>query len=63
MHREEENASSFLSAETSTYRGGRKNPNGQEDDEHLRTGFIESESEVFELARELFDTHSGQGVD
>jgi NrS-1 polymerase HBD domain/AAA domain len=49
------------SAETSTYRGGRKNPNGQEDDEYLRTGFIKSEPEVFELAREFFDTHSGQG--
>jgi hypothetical protein len=60
---EEEHKGSFLSAETSTYRGGRKNPNEQEDEEHLRTGFIKSEPEVFELAREFFETHSGQGVD
>jgi hypothetical protein len=60
---EEEHKGSFLSAETSTYRGGRKKTNGQEDDEYLRTGFIESELEVFELAREFRATHSGQGVD
>jgi hypothetical protein len=60
---EEEHKDYFLSAETSTYRDGRKNPNGQEDDEHLRTEFIESEPQVFDLAREFFDSHSGQGVD
>jgi hypothetical protein len=35
----------------------------REDEEMRRTGVIQSERQVFELAREFFGTHRRQGVD
>ena len=35
----------------------------REDEEMRRTGIIQSERQVFELARELFDTNTREGVE